>query len=75
MAASDDRWPIPLEYAANRQYYDRPPGMDQQVTLGDVDADGSLEVVQILPYTPYEPTRYAAPGGDPGARIEVLDLP
>ncbi|MFQ5961740.1 MAG: hypothetical protein ACE5MG_10105, partial [Candidatus Methylomirabilales bacterium] len=65
---TDTRWPVHLPFL-NLVVSPLPPDMHRQVTIGDVDGDAKLEVVQLLRILPWESGVVA-----PSARIEVMDL-
>ena len=67
-AVSDNRWPIEVPFPEFLRH-PTPADIGGHVTLGDVDGDGTLDVVQLLRIHPWATNIEA-----PSARIEIRSL-
>jgi len=70
LADTNALWPIDVPFIRRGDGYLISPELHRQVTLGDVDADGAPEVLQLQWALPWTEGWWV-----PNARVEVLDLP
>ena len=70
LANIDNRWPINISNTISLSNWPA-PAWHKHFTIGDVDDDGELEVLQLLRMAPYY-KEYRA--GYPGIRVEVIHL-